>query len=143
MNVGVRDWTEAVFWGKGTKRPRRRYGTCPAVQGRLNRYFCHKGKIAARRAAPNQRPMNRVRFGSEKQQNECALTLKKSEQAIWRLLRRGTPERSRTSDLPLRRRLRTLFIRNRHRLKTIDITGFFQVSLLNKSHHILLISVVF
>lgn len=55
----------------------------------------------------------------------------------------GTPEGIRTSDLPLRRRLRTLFIRNRHRLKTIDITGFFQVSLLNKSHHILLISVVF
>lgn len=55
----------------------------------------------------------------------------------------GTPEGIRTSDLPLRRRLRTLFIRNRHRLKTIDITGFFQVSLFNKSHHILLISVVF
>ena len=55
----------------------------------------------------------------------------------------GTPEGIRTSDLPLRRRLRTLFIRNHHRLKTIDITGFFQVSLLNKSHHILLISVVF
>ena len=55
----------------------------------------------------------------------------------------GTPEGIRTSDLPLRRRLRTLFIRNRHRLKTIDITGFFQVSLLNKSHHILLILVVF
>ena len=29
MNVGVRDWTEAVFWGKGTKRPRRRYGATP------------------------------------------------------------------------------------------------------------------
>ena len=39
----------------------------------------------------------------------------------------GPPEGIRTSDLPLRRRLRTLFIRNRHRLKTIDITGFSQI----------------
>ncbi len=27
MNVGVRDWTEAVFWGKGTKK------TAQAIRG--------------------------------------------------------------------------------------------------------------
>src|SRR5699024_9158577 len=39
---------------------------------------------------PNRSPAQRVRFGEEEQQNERALTFeKKSEQAIWRLLRRG------------------------------------------------------
>ena len=55
----------------------------------------------------------------------------------------GTPDQTLTGGLPLRRSLQTLFIRNHRRLKTIDITGFFRVSLLNGPHHILLISVVF
>ena len=35
---------------------------------------------------PTANPAQQVRFGSEEQQNECALTLKKLGQAIWRML---------------------------------------------------------
>ena len=55
----------------------------------------------------------------------------------------GTRGRIRTSGLPLRSRPVTLLISCHHYLKTLDITGFFQISLPVSCHHFLLISVIF
>ena len=62
---------------------------------------------AARKAAHQTGAQRkRVRFGKEEQQNERALTfIKKSEQALYRLLRRGDPAGTRTPDLRLKRAL--------------------------------------
>jgi hypothetical protein len=52
-----------------------------------------RGRLSGLQLKPKRSPVQRVRFGKEEQQNERALTfVKKSEQAICRLLRRGTSQ---------------------------------------------------
>ena len=63
-------------------------------------------QFSSPRPKPTTTPAQRFAVGKEEQRNECALTfVKKSEQAIYSLLRRGDPAGIRTPDPLLKRQL--------------------------------------
>ena len=79
--------TGAVKDAKWHKK--RRLKACKA-RIKTEKSGAHNGLHSVFTQGPNRSPAERVRFGKEEQRHERALTFeKKSEQAIWSLLRRG------------------------------------------------------
>ena len=99
--------------------------TFPIGRNGSNRYFSKAVKTAAQRRTQTGAQRQRGRFGKEKQRRERALTFeKKSEQAIQSLLRRGTPEGTRTPNI--QNRNLTLYPLNYGRFSMLEYYNRFQ-----------------